>query len=141
MRTEDLVERGQDLGHGQLAVAGADEGRLDRVDLPGAAQAALLAEHDLARVLGTRRTERLLHDVDARRQPGGEELGVGQPAQLRRTTEVGGHLGTERLRDVVRPLLEAVHVPAAAGRTRRRWIQPNPTASAPCSSNQASQVS
>src|SRR6476619_2441651 len=36
VRTQGLGERGQDLGHGQLAVAGADEGRLGRVDLPGA---------------------------------------------------------------------------------------------------------
>jgi len=76
VRTEDLVERGQDLGHSQLTVAGADQGRLGRADRAGAAQAEPLAQHDLTRVLGTRRTERLLHDVRAGHRPSGEEPGV-----------------------------------------------------------------
>ena len=64
----------------RVAVAGADEGRLDRVDLAGPAQPALLAQHDVLRVLGAGRTERLLHDVRRAADQVASEPGVGQPA-------------------------------------------------------------
>ena len=45
-------DRPQQLTERQVAVAGPDEGRLDRVGGPRAPEAALLAEHDRLRVLG-----------------------------------------------------------------------------------------
>ena len=77
----------------ELAVAGADEGCLDGVDLARAADEPLLAEHDLRRVLGSRRAVRLLAEVRARDQPGGSELLVAQLAQHGRAIEEVGDLG------------------------------------------------
>ena len=59
----------EDLADGELAVAGADQSGLDRVDAAGAAQAALLAQHDGLGVLRAGFAGGLLHDVDAQGEP------------------------------------------------------------------------
>src|SRR3954447_19847573 len=70
---EEGRERAQDLPDRALAVAGADQAALHRVDLPGPPHAALLPEHDGLRVGRARLPRRLLAYVDPGAQPRGQQ--------------------------------------------------------------------
>ena len=104
---EQLASAAEDLVDAQLAVARADQGRLDGVGLAGATRPTLLAQHDLARGPRPRRADVSWRRSGARPAARRSSASSVELAQRGDAGEEVADLGADRLLDVVGPVLEA----------------------------------
>src|SRR5674476_1566973 len=104
---QQLGDRTQDLAEGEVAVAGSQYAAEGGVDLDRAPEASLLPQHDVGRVLGAWRAERLLDHVLGQ-LPGVVEQPVGPALAAHFGAIDASRWADDWLRDHDSPLTEDV---------------------------------